>query len=290
MTQAQIIYMAAVTAVGIFVILVARFFITRQERSRITRLKKIDDFHALQTSFPEDFAERIAKKAARESIGGRYSILRKILFFVLVLIWIVVLVFPFLGDMPATILSLVTAATAVIIGIAARPYVENIISGIVISFSDLLKIGDTVMVDGSYGTVEDITLTHTIIKIWDWRRLIVPNSVMVQKEFVNYDTHDSYQWVYVEFWVAYGSDIELVKKAAVGSALESEHIFRDTEPEFWVMDMAREGIKCWIAAWAESPSNGWMLRVDIRETLLKKLDEAGIQTHLYNQRIFSGQD
>jgi small-conductance mechanosensitive channel len=281
----QIIYISIVNGLGVIGLILAKFLITRQEKQRLKSFRNVEDFHALQGSFPEKHSERRAKKEARESIGGRYSIIRKMIFVIIAILWLIFLVFPFLGDMPATIISMVTTATAVIVGIAARPYVENLISGLVISFSDFLKIGDTVTIDGNYGTVEDITLTHSLVKIWDWRRLIVPNRVMVDTNYINYDTHDSYIYVYVEFYIAYGTDIEKIKETAITTAASSEYAHKKNEPEFWVVELDKEAVKCWIAAWAEQPSEGWLLRADIREKLLKEINILGVEPHYYNQRV-----
>jgi small-conductance mechanosensitive channel len=177
---------------------------------------------------------------------------------------------------------LIAAILAAVIGIAARPFLENLISGIVITFSRQFRTGDTVLIDGKdYGTVEDITITHSVIKLWDWKRLIIPNGKMLNKELVSYTTKDSYIWASTEFWVAYDSDIDKVRSIAIDVASDSKYLATRERPKFWVMALEKDGIKCWVCAWTKSPTDSWYLKIDVRQKLIKKLQEHGIQPHAY---------
>src|SRR4051795_4021802 len=61
-----------------------------------------------------------------------------------------------------------------IAGVAARPTVGNLIAGLQIAFSDMLRMDDVVVVEDEWGRVDDITLTYIVVKTWDERRLIIP--------------------------------------------------------------------------------------------------------------------
>jgi small-conductance mechanosensitive channel len=102
----------------------------------------------------------------------------------------------------------------VILGIASRPWIENIIAGLVLSYSKALNIGDTVLIQDHYGTIEDINFTYTILKIWDWRRFVIPNQVMLREDFVNYTLNEDFYWAKINLWV--GHDADLVRSS--GSA------------------------------------------------------------------------
>lgn len=231
------------------------------------------------TPFKNPFKK--ARKNAQEGIEHRFSIIKRTLLFLVIILWGVAVMLPFLHNVPATILSLLTASFTVFIGIAARPYIENVISGIVISFSHHLRVGDTVVVDDRYGTVEDISLTHTIIKKWDWQRYIIPNSRMLNKEFRNMTLYDPFIWAYVEFWVEYSANVQQIQDIAVQAVFASPHFVNYEPPGCWVMDMNQTGFKCWVAGWANSPADAWMLKHEIRTELIKAFQAAGIKTHSY---------
>jgi small-conductance mechanosensitive channel len=181
--------------------------------------------------------------------------------------------------------SAVVAVITVVLGVAARPLIENAMSGLVISYSRLVNLGDTVRIDDVYGTVEDITITHTTIKVWDWRRYIVPNSKMIQHSFYNYSVVDKFEWTYVDFWIAYDADFEAVEKIAREIPTKSKHFADYEEPQVWVMELAPEGMRCWLAAWANAPSDAWYLRNDMRTELVRELAKAGIATHLRRHEL-----
>jgi len=281
MDKSLIIYLASIGAGGAFLIWWIRRHIATAEEDRKTRVEELKRFDPIKTRTPFDMPLRLARKTALEGLETRFSIIRKIIVLSMTGLWIFALTFPFIHNVPATLISLLIATAGVVVGIASRPFVENLVCGIVITFGHTLRVGHTVVIDGNYGTVEDISITHTTIKIWNWRRYVIPNSRMLQKEFVNLTISDSYQWAHVEFFVAYGTDLQVVRAAAIQAASESSYFSDRETPRFWVMDMEKAAIKCWVAAWASSPTNAWLLRHEIRTNLVLSLAEADIKTHLH---------
>lgn len=65
-------------------------------------------------------------------------------------------------------------ASAGVAGLAARPAVSNLIAGIQLALTQPIRIGDAVVVEGDFGTVEEITATYVTITTWDQRSLVVP--------------------------------------------------------------------------------------------------------------------
>jgi len=274
-----ILYFCLVGLSGILLIWWVRRKISRVEDLRSSRVKKLKRFESIKTTTPLDSPAQKAKDAAVESIGNRFTIIRKISFFSIVTIWLIALALPFLNTLPAALVSVLVAASGIIIGMAARPFIENLISGMVITFSHPIRIGDTVVIDGNYGTVEDITITHTVIKIWNWRRYIIPNSRMLAKEIVNCTINDAYQWTNVEFFIAYDSDVRLVKELAVNAAMKSRYFADYEDPRFWVMEMGERGYKCWVAAWTDSPIDAWELGNEVRTELITQFRAHGVNCH-----------
>ncbi|QKW19186.1 mechanosensitive ion channel [Kitasatospora sp. NA04385] len=78
----------------------------------------------------------------------------------------------------------------IIAGIAAQSALGNFFAGLQIAFSDTVRIGDTVVLDGQQGTVEEITLSYLVLRLWDERRLVVPVSYFVSKPYENWTRRD----------------------------------------------------------------------------------------------------
>jgi len=260
------------------------------QQERLDWLEKLRRFDAVRTESPIDNPVEEARRRALGSVETRFSIIRAIIIPGIIFFFLLLLGIPVLSELPATILSLLVALLAVVTGIAAKPPLENLIAGVVISLARPFRIGDTVLVYDHFGTVEDISISHTIIKVWDWRRLMVPNSRMLSTQFINYSIVDRFQWAYVEFWVATTANLHNVEAIATHVAKESTNYAGYEEPRFWVMELGREGIRCWIAAWADTPSAAWQLSHDIRTKLAMELQSAGIPTHIHRVSFNDAQD
>ena len=220
-----------------------------------------------------------------ESVEKRFTLTRRSLYMVLFITALFIAAIPLMSRVSTALLSVSIACISVVIGIAARPLIENFICGLVLCFGKLARIGDTVLVDNEYGTIEDVTLTHCIIRRWDYLRYVVPNTSMMTKEFVNYSLRDHYRWVHVEFWLDYDADLEIVEHIAKSSPCGSRYFSDSEEPRFWIVEMTPESIKCLAVAWATSAADGWMLSVDMRRNLLDAFKAHGIQTHLRHIRL-----
>lgn len=275
------IYLLVIILAGCLFIWWLRRSLFKVEEQRLKHIEELKGFNVFHGKAPKKFSRIKAQDRVLENTAARFTIIRRTLIFCFFLLWLMALIFPFLGNIPTTIIPVLTAVLAIVIGIAARPFLENIISGVLISLSRPFHIGDTVKVDDHYGTVEDISMTHTFIKRWDWPRYTIPNSCMLNKEFINYSTHNTYLWAYVKFWVAYDADLNKVRNIALGAASSSKYSSGSEPPTFWTTDLSKEGIECWIAAWTKSPSDAWLTRDEVRTKLAMELQGAGIKTHAY---------
>jgi len=79
---------------------------------------------------------------------------------------------------------------SVIGGLAAQSVLGNLIAGIQLAFSNAVRVGDVVVVEGEWGTIGEITLSYVVVYIWDERRLIVPSTYFTTKTFETW-TRDS---------------------------------------------------------------------------------------------------
>jgi small-conductance mechanosensitive channel len=81
-------------------------------------------------------------------------------------------------------------AAGLVVGLAARPLLSNLLAGIQIAITQPIRLEDAVVVDGEWGWIERIGSTYVVIRVWDLRRLIVPLSYFIEKPFQNW-THQS---------------------------------------------------------------------------------------------------
>ena len=280
--EGRLAYVLVVSGVSIALLLWLHFLLKHIEKRRARRIEKLSQFDAIDTNAPVKGSSTVkSRKMALEGLEIRFSIVRRTFLTLLMIAWITAIAIPYVGKVPGTLITLFITAGAVIVGIAARPLVENFIAGFVLTFSKQFHTGDTILVDKEYGTIEDITPTHTVVKLWDWRRYIVPNSRMLNKEVINFSTRDSLIWAKLEFYVAHDADLQEVESVAVRTASRSPYLVGTEEPRFWVMGMEKEAVKCWLAMWAANPADAWSIRTEVGQTLIGELNRHGIKTHAY---------
>lgn len=275
------IYLGIISLIGLLALWWAKSTLIKIKSNRSKRVRKLDNFDSIETSAPAEYGQLGEIDAAVENIENRFSIIGKITFFLILIIWGVALAFPFLNSIPAALISVLVAVLSVVLGIAARPLIENIIAGMVMSFSKAVRVGDTVIIDDHYGTVEDISLNHTIIKLWNWKRLIIPSSKMLSKEVLSLTYHDSYIWVHISFYVSYDTSLEHVKQMAIEAVQESKNFVSQEPPGFWVMEMEKDAYQCWIAGWTNSATKAWNLASDIRTGIAIKFQSNAIRAQRF---------
>lgn len=260
----------------------AVFNIRRVEKRKLKNIRKREIGDAVNTDSPVEDQEQELRELGVEGIEDRFSFIKRALPILFFILWFPFVSFPYLGNIPTVYVSLVAAVVSVIAGFSLRPFLENLFAGVIISFFKSIKIGDTVTIDGHYGLIEEIGLTYSVIKKWNWIRVVIPNSQLLQKEIQNFTMNDHYVWAHVEFYIAPSSDLKKVKEIATSIARESKYFCNIEDPTMWVMKLEKDAIECWLAAWADNPSNAWELRNDMRTKLYIELHEAGIEFHKLN--------
>lgn len=93
--------------------------------------------------------------------------------------------FPGIRALGATLFASAGAA-GLVVGLAARPVLTNWLAGIQIALTQPIRLEDSVVVEGEWGWIEEITTTYVVVRIWDLRRLILPLTYFIEKPFQNW--------------------------------------------------------------------------------------------------------
>ena len=148
--------------------------------------------------------------------------------------------------------AVVGGALGVGIGFGLQNIFSNFFSGVVLLLEKTLKEGDFVdLQSGTRGTVREIGLRYTRVTTNDDVDVIVPNSEFVNGRVVNWTYGDSYRRIHVPFGVAYGSDKEVVKAAALRAAGAVPATLHDEgrEPDVWLVAFADSSLNFELVIW-----------------------------------------
>ena len=129
---------------------------------------------------------RMSKHPLPAAAATRYGVLRRSLMTAIIVLGILsgLLVVPQVRAIAAGLLAS-SAVVGLVVGLAAQRPLANFVAGVVIAFTQPLRLGDTVTVDGVEGVVEEIGLTYTFIKTPDNRRLVIPNEKLASDTILN---------------------------------------------------------------------------------------------------------
>src|SRR5512132_2077251 len=125
---------------------------------------------------------RMSKHALPAAAATRYLILRRSVMTAIIVVGVLsgLLVVPQVRAIAAGLL-----ASSAVVGLAAPRPLANVVAGVVIAFTQPLRLGDTVIVDDVEGVVEEVGLTYTFIRTPDNRRLVIPNEKLASDTILN---------------------------------------------------------------------------------------------------------
>ena len=102
---------------------------------------------------------------------------------------------------------------SVIFGLAAQQTLGNVVAGLQLAFTDAIRVGDVVVAGDKKetGSVEEITLSYVVVRIWDERRLIIPCRYFTQTPFENWTRRAAAQLGTVELKLDWSAPMTLIR-------------------------------------------------------------------------------
>jgi len=189
--------------------------------------------------------------------------------------------------------AILTAA----IGFAAQQSVANIISGIFIILFKPFRVGDSIVLpDDKQGTVEDITLRHTILRDSENKSIIVPNTTINSSTLVNATIAEQPVCALIEVLVSYTADIDRVMTVMREEIMthpllidhRTEEQRRNEIPQvvIRVIELGIYAVKIRAWAWAANSSNAFVMKCDLLRKIKKRFDNEGISfPYLYKNVV-----
>ncbi|WP_038643138.1 mechanosensitive channel MscK [Mannheimia varigena] len=126
-------------------------------------------------------------------------------------------------------------ALSVGLGFGMQEIFANFVSGIIILFERPMRIGDTITIGTYSGTVSKIRIRATTLVDFDGKEVIVPNKAFVTERLVNWALSSTATRIIVQVGVAYGSDVELVKRLLLQVAEENPKVLKDPQPRAYFL-------------------------------------------------------
>lgn len=153
------------------------------------------------------------------------------------------------------------------VGFAARPLLSNLIAGIQIALTQPIRLDDAVVVENEWGWIEELTATYVVIRLWDWRRLIVPLGYFLEHPFQNWTRTTSSIIGSVFFHLDHSTPIDRLR-SKLEELAKASSLWDKRVVNLQVTDTNERTIEVRALVSASNSSMVWDLRCDIREQLL----------------------
>jgi len=180
------------------------------------------------------------------------------------------------SNFPIDKLTIIFSAFGVGIGFGLQNIVNNLVSGMILAFEKPIQIGDVIEVGSHAGTIKEIGIRSSKLATSDGSEVIIPNGDMISQQVVNWTLSNTNRRVEIMVAVAYGSDIEKVKKLLTDLLSNRDDIMSAPGPSVFVNNVTDRFVDFRASFWAADISNAAELRSRIVATIYETLAKEGI--------------
>ena len=214
---------------------------------------------------------RLSKRELPPGAETAYRVLRRSVMATIVAIGLfsALLAIPAVRSVAGAVLGS-AAIIGLIAGLAAQSTLANFVAGVLIAFTQPVRIGDTVLVEGGAGVVEEIGLMYTLVRLEDRSRLVIPNSklasdtirnaTLVSREKVAEIT------IQLPLGVALGSAVDLLKAETAG----------ERDAEVFVSQLEKDSAMLTVRALAQDDEAARLLERELRLRAHERLRAGGV--------------
>jgi small conductance mechanosensitive channel len=248
-------------------------------------------FAFLTSFFIRKLIKKIIKRNADE-LGAKetsFVFIKNSISFVLYTVGTIYIIhrIPYLSSMGKTLFG-AAGILAAVIGFASQKAFSNIVSGVFILIFKPFRVGDIIEISGNkQGIVEEITLRHTVIKDFEFRRVIIPNSIISDETIVNSSITDEKIRKHIEFNIAYDADLKLAK-GIIRKHIRNHPLFIDNRSsedisnklDQVVIRLTKWGdyfvtLKAYV--WTKNFEDSFSLTCDVLESIKAEFQENGVE-------------
>ena len=212
-------------------------------------------------------------------ISHRYTIRLFLFYFLLCVLFLMTLYFI---KVPLTVFTVLGGALALGIGFGAKNIMNNLLCGLVIVSEHPIRVGDLIEVDKLLGVVENIGFRATVIKSLENTHILVPNSIILEHNILNWTLSDKVVRSTLKVSVSYGSPVEKVKELLLKAAQDHKSVLtynKNQSPMVFFSDFGNSGLLFELYYWIamNNPLDIKKVASDLRFEVNRLFIEEGIR-------------
>jgi small-conductance mechanosensitive channel len=177
---------------------------------------------------------------------------------------------------------------AAVIGFASQKAFSNIVGGLFILIFKPFRVGDIIEIaDNKKGMVEEITLRHVVIKDYESRRVVIPNSVISEETIINSNITDQKIRKHITFGISYDSNVDLAMEI-IQRQVENHPLFIDNrtleeiknkEPKVLIRMVSWDDSSVTLKAyvWANNNDDAFTIQCDLLQSVKTEFEQSNIE-------------
>ncbi len=160
-------------------------------------------------------------------------------------------------------ITIIISALGIGIGFGLQTLVNNLVSGLIISFEKPVNVGDIVEVGTMSGVMKSIGFRSSVVYTWDGADVVIPNGDLLNQHLVNWTLGNTKRRIDMLIGVAYGTDLEKTKQLLENLAKNDDRVLRVPAPTLLVKEFSNSSINLRLLFWVPNVSEWTNVQSDI---------------------------
>lgn len=191
---------------------------------------------------------------------------------------------------PMDRLTIILSALSVGIGFGLQNLVNNLVSGLIISFEKPVSVGDTIEIDGQSGTVKSIGFRSSIITTLAGANVVIPNGHLLNQQLLNWTHDNTFRSVDVPVGVAYGTNLEQAIKILGELPAKDERVLPFPKPNVIIKQFNSSSIDMILSFWVKNIREAIQVKSDIILAIDRAFKENSIKIPFPQQELHITRD
>ena len=173
-------------------------------------------------------------------------------------------------------ITIIAGALGVGIGFGLQGIVNNFVSGLILLFERPVKVGDFVQLGEQWAEIKKIGLRATVVETLDRSEIVVPNSDLVSNQVTNWTLSHRMARLVIPVGVEYGSDVPLVMKTLLESAMASSKVMRMPEAQVLFVNFGESSLDFELRVWISNIDDRFSVKSQLHQEIDSRFRQAGI--------------
>lgn len=190
------------------------------------------------------------------------------------------------AGIPMDRITIIISALGVGIGFGLQTLVNNLVSGLIISFEKPVNVGDIIEVGSHSGIMKSIGFRSSVLYTWNGADIIIPNGDLLNQHLINWTMANQNRRVEVPVGVAYGTDLEKARQLLLDVTTQDDRILKSPPPVVLIEQFNKSSIDLKLQCWVRNVREWRMVNSDIIASIDKAFKNNNITIPFPQQDVY----